>query len=106
MSRTTRVLENKAEMALMGNYMSVKTYEEAQFITNYILTILDKREEFSDLDIKERLTKYDNTTEVTHIGVNTINGMPCITYVLKSEEVKEQFIPYGGTTIVSVMFLI
>ena len=24
--------------------------------------------------------------------------MPCITYVLKSEEVKEQFIPYGGTT--------
>lgn len=52
MSRTTRVLETKAEMALMGNYMSVKTYDEAQFITNYILTILDKRVEFSDLDIK------------------------------------------------------
>lgn len=86
MGKLKQYYENKAELALMGKFMPVETEDEVKFITNYILTVLNK-EDLKQLDIyADCLHRYNNTNKVTHIGTNKVLGMPCIVYCIDTQD--------------------
>lgn len=98
MSAIKRMMEDKSELALMGKFVPVENEDEVRFITNYILTVLNKDDLFSDVDIyKDHLHKYGNSNKVTHIGTNRVMDMPCITFCLENEEVPKLFEEDYGT---------
>ena len=77
----------RCELALMGKVVPINSNDEVQFMTDYILEVLD-RDEFKDLDIiKERICRYSKNNEVKYIVVNTIlDTMRCITYLIDTHE--------------------
>lgn len=98
MSAIKIMMEDKSELALMGKFVPVENEDEVRFITNYILTVLNKDDLFSDVDIyKDHLHKYGDSNKVTHIGTNRVMGMPCITFCLENEEVPKPFEEDYGT---------
>ena len=87
-----RSIKNEAitrcELALMGKVVPVYSNDEVQSMTDYILEVLDRDDEFKDLDIiKERICRYSKNNEVKYIVVNTIlDTMRCITYLIDTNE--------------------
>lgn len=87
MGKMKQMMEDKSELALMGKFMSVENEDEVRFITNYILTVLGKDEQFKDLDIyKDCLHRYNDTNKVTNIGTCRVMGMPCIVYCIDPQD--------------------
>ena len=78
----------RCELALMGKVVPINSNDEVQFMTDYILEVLDRDDEFKDLDIiKERICRYSKNNEVKYIVVNTIlDTMRCITYLIDTNE--------------------
>ena len=87
-----RSIKNEAitrcELALMGKVVPIYSNDEVQSMTDYILEVLDRDDEFKDLDIiKERICRYSKNNEVKYIVVNTIlDTMRCITYLIDTHE--------------------
>lgn len=87
MGKMKQMMEDKSELALMGKFVSVENEDEVRFITNYILTVLEKDEQFKDLDIyKDCLHRYNDTNKVTNIGTCRVMGMPCIVYCIDPQD--------------------
>lgn len=87
MGKMKQMMEDKSELALMGKFVSVDNEDEVRFITNYILTVLGKDEQFKDLDIyKDCLHRYNDTNKVTNIGTCRVMGMPCIVYCIDPQD--------------------
>lgn len=87
MGKMKQMMEDKSELALMGKFVSVENEDEVRFITNYILTVLGKDEQFKDLDIyKDCLHRYNDTNKVTNIGTCRVMGMPCIVYCIDPQD--------------------
>ena len=78
----------RCELALMGKVVPVYSNDEVQSMTDYILEVLDRDDEFKDLDIiKDRICRYSKNNEVKYIVVNTIlDTMRCITYLIDTNE--------------------
>ena len=78
----------RCELALMGKVVPVYSNDEVQSMTDYILEVLDRDDEFKDLDIiEERICRYSKNNEVKYIVVNTIlDTMRCITYLIDTNE--------------------
>ena len=81
----------RCELALMGKVVPVYSNDEVQSMTDYILEVLDRDDEFKDLDIiEERICRYSKNNEVKYIVVNTIlDTMRCITYLIDTNEEDE-----------------
>lgn len=87
MGAIKRRMEDLSELALMGKFVPVENEDEVRFITNYILTVLGKDEEFKDLDIyKDYLHRYNDTNKVTNIGTCRVEGMLCIVYCIDCQD--------------------
>lgn len=87
MGKMKQMMEDKSELALMGKFVSVENEDEVRFITNYILTVLERDEQFKDLDIyKDCLHRYNDTNKVTNIGTCRVMGMPCIVYCIDPQD--------------------
>ena len=78
----------RCELALMGKVVPVYSNDEVQSMTDYILEVLDRDDEFKDFDIiEERICRYCKNNEVKYIVVNTIlDTMRCITYLIDTNE--------------------
>ena len=78
----------RCELALMGKVVPVYSNDEVQSMTDYILEVLDRDDEFKDLDIiEERICRYCKNNDVKYIVVNTIlDTMRCITYLIDTNE--------------------
>lgn len=87
MGKIKQQMETKAELSLMGKYIPVETEDEVRFITSYILTVLGKE----DIDPYDYIHRFNSGNTVEYIGVNTLQGMPCITYCLDAEDAPEPF---------------
>lgn len=87
MGAIKRRMEDLSELAMMGKCVPVENEDEVRFITNYILTVFSKDEEFKDLDIyKDCLHRYNDTNKVTNIGTCRVEGMPCIVYCIDCQD--------------------
>ena len=84
----------RCELALMGKVVPIYSNDEVQSMTDYILEVLDRDDEFKDLDIiKERICRYSKNNEVKYIVVNTLlDTMRCITYLIDTNE-EDEFAP-------------
>ena len=94
MSKVKQEMENRCELALMGKFVPVNDNNEVQGMTEYIMTVLDKEEDFKDVDIiKQHICRYNKKTKVRYIGVNTLMGQfRVITFVVSG-----RFYNYGDT---------
>lgn len=107
MGKVKRAAEDKAELAMMGKFVSVESEEEVNFITNYILTALDKEELFRKFDsyddhtgginIYSEIQRFNKTNKVTYMGTNRVLDMPCIVYCLEVEDAPKPFEEDYGT---------
>lgn len=78
-------METRCELALMGKCVPVKTQEEVNEMTQYILKAMGCDTHFQNFKIREeRITnsKYRKQAEVKYLVTNTVCGMPCITYLI------------------------
>lgn len=95
MGKMKQMMEDKSELALMGKFVTVENEDEVRFITNYILTVLGKSDEFKDFDIYSEIHRYPdedgNNNTVTNVGTCRVEGMACIVYCLKNLEVPDPF---------------
>ena len=94
MSKVKQEAETRCELALMGKVVKVNSNDEVQFMTEYIMNVLDVEYDFSDIDmIKEHIDKYESGNKVEYLVVNTVMDMKCITFLLSNDD-PEQGIPY------------
>lgn len=91
MGAIKRRMEDKSELALMGKFVPVDSDEEAIFITNYILTVLNHEDLLEEDLFKDHIRKYNQNNTVKYVGTNTIEGMVCITYCLSNGDVPNPF---------------
>ena len=82
MSKVKQEAETRCELALMGKVVKVNSNDEVQFMTEYIMNVLDVEYDFSDIDmIKEHIDKYESGNKVEYLVVNTVMDMKCITFL-------------------------
>lgn len=78
-------METRCELAMMGKVVSC-TNEEVQEMTKYIYSALgnDPNNLVDILNVTIR--RYNKKNEVTHLVCNRIMSMPCITYLIDTNE--------------------
>lgn len=92
MGAIKRRMEDLSELAMMGKFIPVENEDEVRFITDYILTALEKGDSFKVFDnyvfdiYKDALHRYNDTNKVTHIGTCRVEGMPCIVYCIDTQD--------------------
>ena len=88
MSKIKDEIATRCELALMGKTVPVNNNDEVQEMTNYILGVLEKSEQYKDLDIvKNRICRYSEKNEVKYLVCNTLmDTMKCITYLIDTHE--------------------
>ena len=85
---TKREMATRCELAMMGKVVPC-TSEEVQGMTIYILNAMGKSyDELVDI-MEVTIRKYNKKSEVTHLVCNTVHGMPCITYLIDTNEEDE-----------------
>lgn len=91
MSKIKDEAETRCELALMGKVVEVRSNDELDFMTRYILNATGHENDFQDLDIvKDRICRYCEKNEVKYLVCNTIMGsMKCITYLVDTNEEEE-----------------
>ena len=89
MTKTKLTADAKArcEVALMGIVANCNGNEEAQGMLEYIAQVIGY--DYSNLDLTEKLSQYGNTAR--YVVTNTLNGMPCVTFLLENEECPKPF---------------
>lgn len=76
-------IEDRCELAMMGKVVPVKN-EEVQKATEYLVKTLRNGKPILPDYLNDMIRKYTKKIDVAYIVVNTIAGMECITYLLKS----------------------
>ena len=85
MSKIKREMATRCELAMMGKVIPVNDNSEVQSMTEYIVTVIKGEDYASKLvDILENAICRYQENKVKHLVVNTVHGMPCITYLLDS----------------------
>ena len=94
MSKIKNEMADRCELALMGKFVPINDNDEVQSMTEYIMTVLDREEDFKDVDIiKQHICQYNKKTKVRYMGVNTLMGQfRVITFVVSG-----RFYNYGDT---------
>lgn len=96
MSMMEQYASGLAELALMGKFVNVdeKDNEDlVEYITDYIYRTFscndtgdcDRCKKIGDI-YDEHIHKYGDTNQVTHIGVNVVEGMRTITFCLDTSD--------------------
>lgn len=82
--------EDKAELALMGKFVSIESKEECDYITRYILKVMGTDRNYpADFSITKRI---NSACEVKYLGTNVLYGeFKCITYCLDYPETPKPF---------------
>ena len=86
MGAMKRRMEDMSELAMMGKFVPVENEDEVRFITNYILTVFSKDEQFKDFDIYDEIHRYNDTNKVTNVGTCRVLDMPCIVYTIDCQD--------------------
>lgn len=88
MSNMKREMETKCELAMMGKVVPCNN-DEAQAMTEYILTVIGSTYANIDKDvdiINYHLNKYSKNNKVRHLVVNTAGEFVMIAYLIDDEE--------------------
>lgn len=88
MSKIKSEMATRCELAMMGKVIPVNDNSEVQAMTEYIMTVV-KGDANNLVDILENAICKYNDNKVKYLVVNTVHGMPCITYLLASGVDKE-----------------
>ena len=83
MSKIKSEMATRCELAMMGKVIPVNDNSEVQSMTEYIVTVI-KGDAKNLVDILENAICKYNDNKVKYLVVNTVHGMPCITYLLDS----------------------
>ena len=60
MSKIKNEMADRCELALMGKFVPINDNDEVQSMTEYIMTVLDREEDFKDVDIiKQHICQYN-----------------------------------------------
>lgn len=81
----------KAEMILMGMMQPVSNAEEAIYIIEYILKVLDNETTVTGLDVFNDAHKYCDDGIIQYIHVGTVCGMKMIALPMTTAEDTEPF---------------
>ena len=98
MSKVKNELAARAEVAMMGFTVPVRSDEEVQFLTQYIIgAVKSDTHPLYNIDPMERVRQYTKTNEVTHITTKRVYGMQCIVYCIKNDDPEEGIAPPFST---------
>lgn len=86
--KMTKEMATRCELALMGKVVEC-TNEEAQEMTKYLMSAMGKDPSKLVDIVKVTIQKYSDSNEVKYIVCNTLHGMPCITYLIDTNEEDE-----------------
>ena len=92
MSKITKEMATRCELALMGKVVPVNSDSEVQEMTEYLFSAMGN-DPNKLVDILENaICKYQKN-EVKYLVCNTVMGMKCITYLLEngSEDPEEMY---------------
>ena len=87
MSKVINEIATRCELALKGLVVPVRHDSEVQIMFDYILSACSSdpsRYEGADDVLTNRIRQYSDTNDVAFIVTNTVFGMKCITFLLKS----------------------
>lgn len=91
MSKVKQEMETRCELAMMGKVVEVRSNDEVQPMTQYIVTALKGEEQADKLvDILENAIQKYCKNEVKYLVCNTVQGMKCITYLLDGSNLDEE----------------
>ena len=85
MSKVANELMARAEVAMMGFVVPVRSDAEVQSMYEYICGVLD-HEEMSSIDVMARIRQYTKTHKVSHLFTKRIYGMPCVGFVIENDD--------------------
>ena len=81
--KMTNEMATRCELAMMGKVVPVNDNSEVQSMTEYIVNVVRGNcENLVDI-LENAINRYQNNL-VKYLVVNTVQGMPCITYLLDS----------------------
>lgn len=78
-------MEMRAELALMGKVVPCVN-DEVQEITKYLLSAMGKDPNKLCNILEESIQRFSSKNEVKFIVCNIVMGMPCITYLIDTNE--------------------
>ena len=97
MSRISNETADRCELALMGKVVPVKSNDEVQEMTEYILKAMGNTSRCENI-LENAIQRYSKENEVKYIVCNTVMGMKCITYLIDTHdgETPAPFEDYGS----------
>lgn len=85
MSKVKQEMETRCELAMTGKVVEIRSNDEVQPMTQYIVTTLKGEEQADKLvDILENAINRYHENKVKYLVCNRVQGMLCITYLLDS----------------------
>ena len=85
MSKITKEMATRCELALMGKVVPVNSNDEVQGMTEYILSAMGREEPLIEDFVNKSINQFGQNN-VKYLVCNTVMDMPCITYLLASPE--------------------
>ena len=83
MSKITKEMATRCELALMGKVVPVNSNDEVQGMTEYILSAMGREEPLIEDFVTKSINHYGQNN-VKYLVCNTVMDMKCITYLLES----------------------
>ena len=83
MSKITKEMATRCELALMGKVVPVNSNDEVQGMTEYILSAMGHKEPLIEDFVSKSINHYGQNN-VKYLVCNTVMDMKCITYLLES----------------------
>ena len=88
MSKITKEMATRCELALMGKVVPVNSNDEVQGMTEYILSAMGQKPLIEDF-VNKSINRYGQNN-VKYLVCNTVMDMKCITYLLASTSDDEE----------------
>ena len=83
MSKITKEMATRCELALMGKVVPVNSNDEVQGMTKYILSAMGREKSLIEDFVNKSINRYGQNN-VKYLVCNTVMDMKCITYLLES----------------------
>ena len=83
MSKITKEMATRCELALMGKVVPVNSNDEVQGMTEYILSAMGREKSLIEDFVNKSINRYGQNN-VKYLVCNTVMDMKCITYLLES----------------------
>ena len=92
MSKITKEMATRCELALMGKVVPVNSNDEVQGMTEYILSAMGHEEPLIEDFVDKSINRFGQNN-VKYLVCNTVMDMKCITYLLEcaSDDEEEQY---------------